>query len=41
MPLTVIKNSKKEKVIILEIIKGQEILDWKILDENYNKIPTH
>ena len=41
MPLTVCKNSKKEKVTILEIIKGQEILDRKILDENYNNIPTH
>ena len=41
MPPTVIKNSKKEKVILLEIIKVQKILDRKILDENYNNIPTH
>ena len=41
MPSTVCKNKQKEKVTILEIIKGQEILERKILDENYNNIPTH
>ena len=41
MPSTVHKNKKKEKVTILEIIKGQEILDRKILDNNYNDIPKH
>ena len=39
MPSSINKNKIKEKSSILEIIKDQEIIRRKILDENYNN-PT-
>jgi hypothetical protein len=41
MPSSVNKNKIKEKISILEIIKGQEIIERKILDENYNNPTSH
>ena len=41
MPSSVQKNKVKEKISILELIKGQEIIERKILDENYNNPTKH
>ena len=41
MPSSVNKNKIKEKISVLEIIKGQEIIERKILDENYNNPTKH